>query len=233
MPTTNPQVYGQTPAGVTAPGSPGTLPGSTYEGSFSNSVGSIPGLGGSLNSILTSLYGSKPATSNPVTAAGQAIQGNTGNLAKNSNLTLGTDTITAAGAALPFQMNLPDYNNMLTTATGNVSAELNGQVPKDVQNLLQTGAAERGVATGQSPNSPNAQAAYLQALGLTSLGQQQQGQTNLSQLISETPTGPSINPANMFVTPEAQQSADQYANTIAAAPDPAASGLLNTFMSLF
>ena len=224
-------VYGQTTPTTTAPGNDQSLSGQSYLGGFGNSIASIPGVGGSLNTILSSLYGSKPATANPVNTAGQAIKGNTQNLAANSNLTLGSDAITAEGAALPFQMNLPDYNNMLTTATGNVSQELSGQEPQDVQNQLQQAAAERGVATGQGPNSPNANAAYLQALGLNSEQQIQTGQSGLGQLIGETPTGQSTNPSNMFVTPEQQQAAVQYANTIAASPDPEASGLLNTFES--
>lgn len=225
-------VYGSTTPTQSAPSSPGNLGGSTYEGGFSNSLASLPGIGGSLNTLLTSLYGSKPATANPVNTAAQAIKGNTSNLAANSNLTLGADTITAAGAQLPFELNLPGYNEMLSTATGNTQQELEGQVPQDVQNLLQQQGAERGVQTGQSTNSPDAEAGYLQALGLTSLGQEQQGQTNLSSLIGETPTGQAVNPANMFVTPEQQQAAAQYANTVAAAPDPEASGLLNTFESV-
>lgn len=230
MATTNPQVYGQTPTGVTAPGSPGSLPGSTYEGSFSSSVGSIPGAGGSLNSLLTSLYGSKPATENPVSSAGQAIQGNTQNLGLNSNLTLGTDTVSAEGAQLPFDLNLPGYQQMLGTSTGNTSAELQGQVPQDVVNQIQQAAAERGASTGQGSQSPNTNAQFLQSLGLTSQNEMGIGQSNLSQLIGETPTGTPFNPSSMFVTPQQQQSADQYANTIAAAPDPEASGLANTIM---
>jgi hypothetical protein len=231
MPTTNPQVYGQTPVQTTAPGATGSLPGNTYEGSFSNSLGSIPALGGSINSLLSSLYGSKPATANPATSASQAIQGNAANLRADTGLTLATDTTSAAGAQVPFQLNLPDYENMLTQDTGNVGSELQGQVPQDVQNLITEGAAERGIQTGQGPSSPNSNAALLQALGLTSIGQMQTGQSGLSTLIGETPTGAAFNPSTMFVTPEQQQAADQYANLVAAAPDPEASGLLNTVES--
>lgn len=229
-----PNVYGQTPAGITAPVNPGSgnLPGSTYEGSFSNSLASIPVLGGSINSLLTSLYGSKPATADPTSTALDAIIGNDQNLNSKQlqNLTLGTDQLTAEGAALPFQENLPGYESALNTASGNTQAELEGQIPQDVINQITQAGAERGIATGQGSGSPNDNASYLQALGLTSQNEMGIGQSNLSQLIGETPTGQPFNPSSMYVTPAQQQSAQQYANTIAAAPDPEASGLMNTIM---
>jgi hypothetical protein len=230
MATFNPQTSLQPSQGrptTTAPGSSSSLPGQTYSGAFGNALNYIPGVGG----LLSSLYGSKPATENPGSSASQAINENIGNFGATSQLTLGNDAISGAGAALPFQMNLPDYDSMLTQASTNTGQELSGQVPQDVQNLLSQQASERGISTGQAPGSPNTEAAYLQALGLTSMGQQQQGQSNLSQLIGETPTGAGFNPSSMQVTPAEQQAADQQANTVAAAPDPVASGLMSTFMS--
>lgn len=213
------------------PAGNGSLAGNTYEGEFSNSVSSIPAIGGSVEGLLQSLYGTKYGVPNPVSSAGQAIGGNIGNLGADSALTAGADAASAVGAALPFEINLPGYESNLNQAATNTSQELQGQVPQDVQALLQEQAAERGVATGQSPGSPNTNAAYLQALGLTSLGQEQQGQSNLAQLIGETPTGPGFNPSSMFVTPEQQQAAQLASNQEAAAPDPQAAGLLNTIMS--
>lgn len=225
-------VYGQTSPTQSAPSAPGDLGGSTYEGAFSNSVASIPLLGGSANSLLTSLYGSKPATANPVDTATQSIMGNIGNLGDISTLTTGADTISAQGAALPYQMNLPDYTGMLQSATGNVGQELKGQLPQDVQNQIQQQAAERGISTGQGAGSPNTGAATLADLGLTSLNMDQLGQTGFGQLMQETPTGAQFNPASEFVTPAQEQEAAQYANMIAASPDPEAAGLLNTFSSM-
>lgn len=208
-------------------GGSGNLAGSTYSGAFTNLANDLPGIGG----LLTSLYGTKYSIPDPTQTAGSAIAGNTGNLGADQQLTLGADTIGAEGAALPFQMNLPNYEGMLGQASSNTSQELSGQVPKDVQNLLAQQASERGISTGQGAGSPNNSAAYLQALGLTSLGQEQQGQSNLSQLIGETPTGPQFNPSSMFVTPEQAQAAQLAANQESAAPDPALAGLASTFMS--
>ena len=180
-----------------------------------------------------SIFGTKPATANPVSTAGQAISGNLGNLAGIYGLSTGADQASGAGVQSEYLANLPNYTGMLTQATQNVGQELGGQVPSDVQRQLQTAAAERGVTTGQGPNSPNTSAAYLQALGLNSENQMQQGMVGFNQLYQDTPTGPAFNPSSMFVTPEQQQAAQQAANNMAAAPDPTAAGLYNTFMSFF
>lgn len=199
--------YGQTTPTTSAPGTSNSLPGQTYEGAFSNSVASIPLIGGGLNDILTSLYGSKPATENPVASANQAIIGNTQNLPADANLTLGTDTLSAQGAALPFEQNLPGYEGLLnqgssnaaTELSGNVpdfpgftgdmnqaatntAQELQGQLPQDVIDQISQAASERGVGTGQGQSSPNTSASYLQSLGLNSLSQEQTGLSNLGTL---------------------------------------------------
>jgi hypothetical protein len=221
-----------TPA-VTVPGGGGSLPGSTYTGALGSSVNSIPFLGGAAEGLLSSLYGSKYGIPNPGQTAGAAISGNLGNLAGIYGLSTGADTASGAGVQSEYLANLPDYTGLLTTATGNVGQELQGDVPADVQRNLQTAAAERGVTTGQGANSQNDNASYLQALGLTSIGQMQTGMQGFNQLYQDTPTGPAFNPSSMLVTPEQQQAAQLAANQEAAAPDPQAAGLLNTFSSFF
>jgi hypothetical protein len=178
-------------------------------------------------------YGSVPGVANPLSSANTAVVGNQNNLGNIANLTQGADTISAAGAALPFDMNLPGYQQNLGQAATNTGQELQGQVPQDVQNLLAQQAAERGAGTGQGAGSPNTNADYLQSLGLTSLGQEQTGMGNLSSLIGETPTGAAFNPASMFVTPTAEQGANQAVQNALAAPNPSDAGGLATIASLF
>ena len=197
-----------------------TLGGATY----SPALGST-GVGGWLGDV----YGEKYGIPNPVSTAAQAISGNTGNLAGIYGLTVGADQAAAAGAQSQYIANLPDYTKMLTQATGNVSSELQGQVPADVINLLSEQGAERGVATGQGPNSPNTNASWMQALGLTSLGLENQGLQGFGQLYADTPVGPQFNPSSMMVTPEQMQAAQLAANEEAAAPDPALAGMLSNF----
>lgn len=234
MATQTGNTIGSSLNGVNLPGAASTgyvnslqLPGAIGGNPQQNLLGT-----GGTGGVLGELYGQVPGVADPTASAGAATVGNRQNLQDIANLSYGADTISAAGAALPFSMNLPDYSGMLQSASGNTSAELSGEVPQDVVNLLQQQGAERGAATGQGPNSPNTNAAYLQALGLTSIGQQQTGQSNLSSLIGETPTGASFSPATMFVTPEQEQSAMQAVQNAEAAPDPAASGLFSSIMSL-
>lgn len=59
--------------------------------------------------------------------------------------------------------------------TGLVESQLRGQLPTDVINQIAQRAAERGVATG-SPGGPGANAAYLAAIGRSSLDLVGQGQ---------------------------------------------------------
>ena len=58
-------------------------------------------------SFLSSIFGGTPTLPSPQQSQGQSIQGNVGQLGNIGNLTTGTDSISAQGAALPYQMNLP------------------------------------------------------------------------------------------------------------------------------
>lgn len=101
-------------------------------------------------------------------------------------------------ANAPFISNLPNYQQMVAQSSGNTLSNLKGEIPPDVLALIQQQAAERGVATG-SPGSPNSNAAYLRALGLTSLQLQNQGEQNLTGAINRTPVPQLFNPASLYV----------------------------------
>lgn len=109
-----------------------------------------------------------------------------------------TNTFMAGQARQQYEANLPDYANLTAKRSANTGSLLRGEVPQDVQNQIINTGAERGVATG-SPGSPNANAAWLRALGLTSLGLQQTGSQNLTQSIADTPVAQLYNPASAFV----------------------------------
>jgi len=227
---------GQSTPTQSQPAGAGALGGTTYLGTGANLINSVPVLGGLAQSVLGGIYGTKYGVPDPTQTAGAAISGNLGNLAGIYGLSTGADQASGAGVQSEYLANLPNYTGMLTQATQNVGQELGGQVPSDVQRQLQTAAAERGVTTGQGPNSPNTSAAYLQALGLNSEQQMQQGMQGFNQLYQDTPTGPAFNPSSMFVTPEQQQAAQLAANQEAAAPDPELAGLAKTvgsFASFF
>lgn len=186
------------------PGAPGSLPGATPQSG-------------------TGAFGLVPTVPNPIDTQGSAISGNLGNLGSLYGLTGSLNTEIAKQAALPFQLNLPNYGEMTTQSSGNILSLLKGQVPQDVAAQLQQMAAERGISTG-SIGSPDSNTALLRALGLTSLGLQQQGEGELSAAISRTPTGQQFNPSQFLVTPQQQQEAQYMANLYAAAPDPSMAG---------
>lgn len=107
-------------------------------------------------------------------------------------------------ARLPFTMNLPGYGTNTALRGQNTTSFLRGEVPADVVQQIQQRGAERGIATGIRGEGPNANASWLRALGLTSLGLQQQGSQQLSQSIQDTPVPELWNPMSLFVP---QQSA--------------------------
>lgn len=95
---------------------------------------------------------------------------------------------------------IPNNPALEAKSSENIASELSGQVPQDVMNLLAQQAAERGVATGDV-GGPNANAAYLRSLGLTSLEQQQVGQQNLSAADVRNPAAPIYDPSQQILTP--------------------------------
>jgi hypothetical protein len=114
-----------------------------------------------------------------------------------SDLANQANTFMTGQAAAPYLANLPNYANMVGQNTTNIGAQLKGQLPTDVINQIGQQAAERGVSTG-SPGSPNANSAYLRALGLNSQQQMQQGSQNLGTAIQQTPVPQLWNPMSLI-----------------------------------
>lgn len=157
----------------------------------------------------------------PTTTAGQAIGGNIANLSSLYGLAGDVNAFQQGQAPLGLETNLPGYKGLLGTSSENTQQLLQGKIPQDVLNQLAQGAAERGIAMG-SPGSPNANAAYLAALGKTSLGLQQEGLQNFQTLVGMTPQVAPFDISKMFVSPEQQQQAAAANAIYAAAPNPAA-----------
>lgn len=166
-------------------------------------------------------YGGVPTMPNPTSTAAAANAGNAGNLPGFENTASNLNPFNEQQLLSQYNMAIPNYAALTSTASGNAQSELGGQVPQDVINLLTQQSAERGITTGM-PSSPNSNAAYLRALGLTSIGQEQTGMSNLHQLTTDAPHAPLFNPASMFVTPEQEQEAQYMANVLGSAPHPAA-----------
>ena len=165
------------------------------------------------------VYGGIPQVPSPTSTAGGAIGGNITNMADLLKMILGASGASAAGAQSQLQSNLPGYAPMTQQASTDILSNLQGQIPQDVKNQIIQSAAERGISVGAG--SPNANAALLRAMGLTSLGLENTGQQQLTAAIGRTPVGPAQNPANYLVTPAQQQAAAEEQAILNAAPIPA------------
>lgn len=178
-------------------------------------------LAGATPTGYTAASGGVPQVPSPQTTQAQAITGNIANLPKLTGLASDVNAFNLGEVTKQYLAGIPQYNAMTAQSSGNILAALRGEVPSDVTNLLQQSAAERGIATGGA-GSPNANAAYLRALGLTSLGQQQYGEQALTGAVARMPRTGLYNVAGGMVTPEEQQQAAYMANVLAAAPIPQA-----------
>ena len=192
----------------------------------------LPGTGGS-----NTAYGLVPQVPDPNASAAAAITGDLANLPSLESLAGQTNAFNTQQAINPYIANLPGYSQMVAQSSGNIGSLLQGQIPPDVLNLLSQQGAERGIATGLA-GSPNANAATMRALGLTSLGLQQQGEGELTNAIGRTPVPQLFNTAQFMTTPGDEQAAQMQANIYAAAPNPnmqaqALLDLFNRFSSRF
>lgn len=166
-------------------------------------------------------YGGVPTMPNPTATAAAANAGNAANLPQLEGTAANLNPFNQAQLLGQYNMAIPNYAALTQTASGNAMSALKGEVPQDVINLLTQQGAERGITSGM-PGSENSNAAYLRALGLTSLGQMQTGMQDLHQLSADAPIAPIFNPSSMFVTPEQEQEAQYMANVLKAAPNPTA-----------
>jgi hypothetical protein len=114
-----------------------------------------------------------------------------------TSLTQLLNSLGVAGQTTANAARIPNATGLETQSSAAIGSELSGALPPDVVNLIQQQGAERGVATG-SPGSPNAEASTLQALGLTSLGQIQTGEQNLSAADARNPVAPVASPSSIL-----------------------------------
>lgn len=163
--------------------------------------------------------GGIPAPASPQATQGASIGGNLDVLSQIYQLATGTGTASGAGGAANLNAALPGATGALGNEVNLATSELGGNIDQPTINNLEQLAAERGVSTG-SIGSPNSTAALMQALGRTTQGTEQLGVQNLTSAIGSAPVGPQFNPSSLFVSPEQQQQAQTYANTLAAAPIP-------------
>ncbi len=137
----------------------------------------------------------------PMGAGFQAANFNLGQAGNLQQLSDIINSIQRNAQQAALQARIPGEAGLEAKSSATIGQELAGQVPTDVTNLLARAAAERGVGRGFGPTSPNANAQYLQALGLTSIGQQQLGQQNLSAATGRNPAAPIFDPSSQLISP--------------------------------
>jgi len=165
-------------------------------------------------------YGGKPAVPDPGASARSAIGSNIGNLGQLYQLGGDVNAFQQEQLLGQYGQAIPGYENLVGKAASNVGSQLAGNIPSDVVNQIVQSAAERGVYTGNI-GSPNANAALLRAMGLTSLGMQQSGQAGLISLTGAAPIAAPFDISRMFINPSDVQEAQMAANMYASAPIPA------------
>ena len=110
------------------------------------------------------------------------------------------NSLNRSGQAAALGARIPNAGGLEAQSSANIGNELAGQLPPDVRALLGQQAAENATASGVS-GSPAANSAYLRALGLTSLQEQQMGQQNLSAALARNPQAPLYDPSQMVLSP--------------------------------
>lgn len=191
--------YG-TASTATTENAPGTLPGAAARG-------------------YTPASGGVPAMPSPQASQAAAIGGNVANLPALTGQAGTINQFNLGEVLKQYQAGVPGWDTLSGQSSVNIGASLRGELPADVLTQMQQAAAERGIATG-SPGSPNANAAYLRALGLTSLGQQRYGEQALTGAVARMPRTALYNLTSDLVTPQQQQEAAYMANVLQAAPIP-------------
>lgn len=105
---------------------------------------------------------------------------------------------------------IPGYDSMVSGISGNINSQIHGEIPKDVQDAIQSSAAARSL-TGGFGGTGMAGNLVARDLGLTSLNLTQQGQSsaeNWMSSMSKMMQPGMFNTSAMFLTPEQQFSAD-------------------------
>lgn len=133
------------------------------------------------------------------------LAGNTASTAALSNL---VNSLNQASQQTALAGRIPQNPALEAKSSANISSALAGQLPSDVINLMGQQSAERGVMTGM-PSAPANNAAYLKALGLTSLGQMNTGQQWLSAADARNPIAPVTDAMDAYRTLSGEQLAYQ------------------------
>jgi hypothetical protein len=170
---------------------------------------------------------------NAQAAQDQAIQGNIGNFGDMSALASKTNQFNQDQLTAMLRQSIPGYDQMVSSATGNINSQLKGELPSDVTSLINRRMAAKSMAGGYG-GSGMARNLEARDLGLTSLQLTNQGLSNAESWMAnvrqyQTPSLMDV--SSMFITPQQQLAQSTYerdakwnrdwlAAKIKAMPDP-------------
>lgn len=196
---------------------------------------------------MSALFGSKPSVPKlPQLDLGQqqqrAIDANTAALPGAENLVSQANQFSRDQITQMLKQVIPNYDQMTSTIGGNIQSELEGKIPKDVQDMLQNNVAARALGGGVGGSGMHGDL-LARDLGLTSLDLTSKGLNAAQSWIAEADKlyAPSqIGVGSMFISPEQEyqatneQNIQQFQrqwmqNQISAAPDPVLRGSLDMF----
>lgn len=206
--------------------------------------------------ILNEIYGTKPKVAdyenvNLTAEQRKALEGNLANFDLIAQLSKDYSALSMQ------QMDtlMPGYSGLLASGAKTSQSILDaaapllkGEIPQDVQDKVLRSSAYQSLMGGYA-GSGMSKALTARDLGRTSLDLLNQGTAmgtaggNSAQLWSNMARGNMLNPGSMLIDPAMQagittqnnmanQAVQQFRYNVAAAPDPAAMGVKNDFMSL-
>ena len=200
-------------------------------------------------SALSEVFGSRPTVPSwqPITLQGaqaNATSANTANLPGIENLVGSANQFSAAQMTSLLNSVMPGWSGAATQAGKNITSELQGQIPTDVAQQIQSSTAAQAL-TGGFGGSGLMGNTLAKNLGLTSLQLMNQGQSSLeswSSLINSMYAPGQMNAASMFVDPqtmfndtmqnqEMQFGRDWTQAQVSAMPNPQAAGTYKALQS--
>lgn len=137
----------------------------------------------------------------PTKIQGETISGNIANSGKAFELADIANTFSSDQILKMLEKMLPGYSGLRDKGTETIASFLRGEIPKDVERLLEQRAAEKGVTLGTS-GSEFQKFDTLRNLGLTSLDITQRGLDSAAKWIAAVPKAPQFDFTSMFFTPQ-------------------------------
>lgn len=162
---------------------------------------------GAGSSLLGGLFGGDkpdappPINIDPTGVQRETVRGNIANFGDISTLASQYNQFSADQLAATLERMMPGYGALQKQGTETISSYLRGEVPKDVERMLNQRAAERGIALGTS-GSQFSQYDTLRNLGLLSLDLTRQGLQAANSWLASAPRAPQFDASSMFFTPQ-------------------------------